>query len=368
MRTAGGHVPPAVSRRRLLAAGWLLALLAVAGCGGTTSTTAVASSSVAPTAAVSSSTAPSPTTSFEPTEREPALDVQGHRGARGLQPENTLPAFETALDLGVATLELDLHFTADGEVVVWHDPTVSPEKCELDATRGLTGPDPATATEEDLAIAGFAREELRAYRCASNPDRNRFPDQLAAGTPLAGDNYEIVTLGELFDFVAAYVDSALKSEEQRLAAAEVAFNIETKRRPDQPATIDDGFDGTAPGPFELAILEIVADKGLSARVIIQSFDHRSLRAIRSVDQSIRLAALSRRNEPFEEDFATFANIWSPDYRSLSAGSLEAAHDAGLLVIPWTVNETTDMNRLIDLGVDGLITDRPDLLVEELAAR
>jgi len=362
MQAAGGYSPPAALRRSLLA--WSLALVVIAA--------ACGDGDPAPKQPPATTTPTTPTTTLQASTSAPAtnppdkpFDLQGHRGARGLQPENTLPGFETALDLGVTTLELDLHFTADGRVVVWHDPIVHPDKCQLNPA--ATGADPATADETQLAIAALSRDQLANYDCNLNPDPGRFGDQTATGTDLAGQDYRIPTLDELFDFVAAYAQADGKTAEQRSGGAAVQFNIETKRVPDHPETINDGFDGVAPGPFELEILEIIAQKDISDRVVIQSFDHRSLRAIRSVDDSIRLAALTSRSEPFQEDFATFANIWSPDYRSLSAGSLETAQDAGLLVIPWTVNDPSDMNRLIDLGVDGLITDRPDLLVEVLAA-
>ncbi len=342
MRAAGGGTPPAARSRLVGLAIIGLAMIGVLGaCGGTGSTPV----------------------ETEPPEPAPAdLDVQGHRGARGLQPENTLPSFEVALDAGVDTLELDLHLTADGMVVVWHDPIIDAAKCSLDPAAGVAAPDPEIADGVDLAIAGLDRAQLEAYRCDRNPDPGRFPEQSAGGTALAGDDYRIVTLSELFEFVATYAASELKTPEQRSTASEVGFNVETKRVPDVPATIGDGFDGVTPGPFELAILEAVEAAGLADRVTVQSFDHRSLEAIRSVDASIRLAALTRRNEPFSSDLAEFAQIWSPDHRALTAGSLRDAHSAGLLVIPWTVNEPRDMNRLIDLGVDGLITDRPDLLV------
>lgn len=339
MQAAGGQSPPAALLRLL--AGLATLLLITASCSdGSTATTSLPS-----------------TTTADSSAPDAPLDVQGHRGARGLQPENTLPAFEVALDIGVTTLELDLHFTADGQVVVWHDAIVPTDKCELEPT-----------AETEVAIADLTREELRAFSCDKNPDPGRFPDQAADPTPLAGNNYTIVTLAELFEFVAAYAESDQKTDEQRAAAGNVLFNIETKRVPDQPETINDGFDGTNAGPFETTILEMIAAAGVGDRVTIQSFDHRSLRAIRLVDESIQLAALTRRNEPFQSDFATFAQIWSPDYRSLSGSSLNDAQAAGMLVIPWTVNETKDMNRLIDLGVDGLITDRPDLLVQEIAGR
>ena len=212
----------------------------------------------------------------------------------------------------------------------------------------------------------MSRGELEQFRCAKNPDPGRFPDQTATPTTIAGDNYSIVTLGELFEFVTAYSQSELKTADQRANAEVVRFNIETKRLPERPETINDGFDGETPGPFELAILETIAITGLQDRVTIQSFDHRSLRAIRTVDDSTQLAALTRRNEPFDSDFADFAQIWSPDFRSVSAASLNDAQANGMLVIPWTVIDTSDMNQLIDLGVDGLITDRPDLLLQEIA--
>lgn len=297
------------------------------------------------------------------------LDVQGHRGARGLKPENTLPAFETALDLGVSTLELDLHFTADGEVVVWHDAAIDGEKCGLapDAPSDVPDPDDVLVPEQDLFIAGLTRAQLAGYECNRNPSASSYPDQTKGATPLAGADYKIVTLGELFDFVAAYAESTEKTDEQRAAAARVMFNVETKRKPDQPETIGDGFDGIRAGPFELAILADVADRALGSRVIVQSFDHRSLWAVHAENPDLTLAALSSRDPIDLEDVAARgASIWSPNRQVLDRDSLERAHDAGLEVIPWTVNDPAEMADLIALGVDGLITDRPDLLLDLVA--
>ncbi len=356
---AGGTTPPAGSpfgTLRLMALG--LAFVAACGSNGAVDTTTAATSSTAIAPIAPLTAAPDTVTD---------LEVQGHRGARGLQPENTLPAFETALDLGVDTLELDLHFTSDGQLVVWHDPIVPPDKCRLDPDQSIAGPDLNEADDASILIAGFTRDELRAYSCDKNPDQNRLPDQQATATGLAGDSYQIVTLGELFDFVARYAEAEGKTPEQRAGAAAVMFNVETKRVEGSPETINDGFDGVNPGPFELTLLQLIADRGLEDRVVVQSFDHRSLRAIRSVDSSIRLAALTSRNVPFSADFAAFADIWSPDYRAVSSTSLAAAHQAGLEVIPWTVNDLADMSRLIELGVDGLITDRPDTLLALIGA-
>ena len=296
----------------------------------------------------------------------PGFDVQGHRGARGLQPENTLPAFETALDLGVSTLELDLHLTTDGEVVIWHDEVIPREKCGLSTMAASPlPPDP-----DDRAVSADARylsrltfADLQRYRCDRNPDPGRFPDQRAAPTTLAGDNYQIVRLADLFTFVERYANSDAKGAAQRANAAAVNFNIETKRKPDDPAAIGDDFDGVNPGRFEQAIARIVGAAGLTDRVIVQSFDHRSLWAMRALLPDVRLAALTTGSAALPDFVDRGAAIWSPNYTTLTAAQLDEAHALGLAVIPWTVNDAADMQRLIALGVDGLITDRPDRLLE-----
>ncbi len=294
-----------------------------------------------------------------------AFDVQGHRGARGLKPENTLPSFETALDLGVSTLEMDLHFTADQEVVIWHDPAIDGSKCGLDpaARVDVRDPDSPVKWGSELMITNLTLAQVKAFRCDRNPEPDRFPEQENGPTALAGSDFRIMTLAELFDFVARYAVAEEKSAGQQENARRVRFNMETKRLPDSPQNIDDGFDGVNPGPFELEILHTVEEYGLHDRVTIQSFDHRSLWAIRKVDETIKLSVLTRGGvtEPavYVEAGAT---AWSPRYNFASASLIEKAHEAGLLVIPWTVNDAADMRSLIALGVDGIISDRPDILL------
>ncbi len=288
------------------------------------------------------------------------FDAQGHRGARGLLPENTLPAFEAALDLGVTTLELDLHFTQDGQVVIWHDPIIDKAKCFLPA--GSNAPDPKNPLRRIL-ISQQPLAAVQAYQCDKNPDSERFPDQAAEALLLAGADFQIVTLGELFEFVQAYAASSEKSAEQRSNASTINFNIETKRNPDHPEYIGDDFTGGSAGAFELAILDIVRDYALSERVVIQSFDHRSLRVIREIDPDIRLAALTTQDEAKIKVYNGYKfDIWSPNYNDVTQARIAEAHELGLLVIPWTVNDSADMTRLIEWGVDGLISDRPDLLL------
>ncbi|MEE9417245.1 MAG: glycerophosphodiester phosphodiesterase family protein [Acidimicrobiales bacterium] len=285
------------------------------------------------------------------------IHVEGHRGARGLKPENTLQAFETALDIGVSTLELDLHLSSDGQVVVWHDDVLGPDKC-----RFADHVDPALEYPDGgVAIASITADQLSDYYCDINPDPQRFPKQVNTATALAEDQYQPVTLAAVFSFVERYVGSSEKTDEQRGLAAVVEFNIETKREVDNPESIGDDFNGTDPGQFELEVLDNIESAGLADRVVIQSFDHRSLLAIRSVDPDIRLAALTAFETPQLPDYAAFgAAIWSPNFNVLTEELLEEAHALGLLVIPWTINEASDMVRILDLGSDGFITDRPDI--------
>lgn len=293
------------------------------------------------------------------------FDVEGHRGARGLRPENTLPAFEAALDLGVTTLELDLHYTADGAVVIWHDDDIPAEKCRLDpgAAEPLPpDPDLATTSESALMISQLTLEQVQKYICDRNPDQAKFPDQSNAPGALAGSRYEIVSLAELFDFVEAYRADDNKTLAQRENAQRVQFNIETKRKPDNPDAINDGFDGSNAGPFEIAILKLVESRGLSERVILQSFDHRSLQAVRKLNPALRLSALTIGRTDLAAYAEFGAAIWSPRASDLTPALVERAHAAGMLVVPWTVNDPQDMRRFIEMGVDGLISDRPDVLL------
>lgn len=295
------------------------------------------------------------------------FDVQGHRGARGLRPENTLPAFEAALDLGVTTLELDLHYTADRQIVVWHDPVVEPDKCGLAEGAPAAIPDPDDpATQPDRAIAALTAEQLGWFECDRNPDEGAFPDQRAEPAELAGYDYRVVTLAELLEFVRSYAESELKTASQRENAERVGFNVETKRRPDDPSTIGDGFDGGNAGPFELALLDLADRFELNDRVTVQSFDPRSLRAVHAIDPNIRLASLTFSTSTDLADLVSDgATVWSPRASTLTAQRIADAHSIGLEVIPWTVNDPAEMDELISWGVDGIITDRPDLLLEQI---
>ena len=296
-----------------------------------------------------------------------AFDLQGHRGARGLAPENTLAAFGTALAVGVSTLELDLAMTRDDVLVVSHNRRLNP-----DHTRG---PDGKFLETEGPAIRSLTLAELQRYDVGRLKPGTAyaadFPEQRAI------DGTRIPVLTELFDLVRG------------AGADHVRFNIETKVTPTSGAETPD------PETFAAALAKAVREAGLTARVSIQSFDWRTLAAMRSIAPQIERVCLTvealnfdsvRRGEPGPspwlagldvDDFggsvprlvaAAGCAVWSPLYRNARPDDVAAAKALGLKVIPWTVNERADMERLIALGVDGIITDYPNRLRAVMAER
>ncbi|MCP4965485.1 MAG: hypothetical protein GY926_09640 [bacterium] len=297
-----------------------------------------------------------PTTPAPDSVETPDWDVQGHRGARGVRPENTLPSFESALDVGVSTLELDLHLSADGVLVIWHDPRIEAAKCRD------TDPALPSVTLEPL-VNSLTAAQLATYVCDQNPDPGKYPDQTADAGTVTGESYGIATLEQLFEMVSEYAESDSVPEERRANAASVLFNVELKRDPSNPGNIGDSFDGSNPAAFEKAVADLVAEWNYEDRVIVQSFDHRSLWALRTVAPSIQLAALTSRDIPDLDELAdSGATIWSPKHTLLNAGLVAEAATAGLAVIPWTVNDEGDVCSALAMGTDGVITDRPDLVL------
>lgn len=283
-----------------------------------------------------------------------AFDLQGHRGARGLMPENTLAGFEHALRLGVTTLELDVAVTADGVPVVSHDPALNPALTRDANGHRLQGPGPLIRS---LSLAQLQTYDVGRIDSGSNYGR-AFPAQQAR------DGETIPTLASVFALT------------RRLGADTVRFNIETKIFPDRP---DDTPDVTR---FVDAVLAVVREAGMVRRVTIQSFDWRSLRLVQQREPAIATAYLTiaspRLNNVRDDawtggmkwrDHASTAHmvqasggaIWSPNANEIDAPAVRAAQQLGLRVIPWTVNEPSDMERLIGWGVDGIITDYPDRL-------
>ena len=258
-----------------------------------------------------------------------SLDLQGHRGARGHAPENTLPGFERALAMGVTTLELDVGITRDAVVAIHHDRRLNPDIARGPDGRWIAAPGPLL---KDLTFAQLQRYDVGRIRPGSEYAQ-RFPHQ----TPM--DGARIPRLSDLFDL-------AKKTA--------VRFNIETKLSADAPE------ETLAPEPFARALVAEIRKAGLEERASIQSFDWRTLKVVEREAPRISTVYLtdSRNSDP-EKVHAAGGRIWSPDFQALDAASAAAARRLGLRIIPWTVNEPSDIRRVLALGVDGLISDYPD---------
>ena len=265
-----------------------------------------------------------------------AIDLQGHRGARGLAPENTLPGFERAVALGVTTLELDVGVTRDGVVVIHHDRTLNPDLARGPDGQWVRAPAPAI---HSLSFAELERYDVGRIRPGSEYF-SRFKDQ----KPI--DGTRIPRLSDLF----------------RIAGG-VRFNIETKISPDAP------HETLAPEPFARALIAEVRKAGVEKRTTIQSFDWRTLKVVEREAPEIATAYLTSRRHPYPEKVhEAGGKIWSPDFTSLSKESLAKAKSLGLRIIPWTVNEPGDIARVLELGVDGIISDYPDRVLQALKRR
>lgn len=269
-----------------------------------------------------------------------AFDAQGHRGARGLLPENSIDGFLLALDLGMTTLEMDVVVSADGIVVVSHDPTMSADICSHPDGR------PVTSKEaRDLILFRMTLGEIQSFDCGrrGHPD---FPEQQAR--PVVKP-----ALSEVFTAAEAHA---------REAGRDLPFyNIETKS-----SASGDGVYHPGPAEFADALMTTARDAGIEERVTIQSFDERTLVHARNDDWEGATSLLVGRRKRggftrHVERLGFTPDIYSPDHRRVDDRLLEEAHSAGVRVVPWTVNEVERMIELIELGVDGLITDYPDRL-------
>ena len=287
-----------------------------------------------------------------------AFDIEAHRGGRALFPENTLRSFANALSMGVDTLELDIGVTQDGAIVVSHERGLNP-----DLARTADG---IYVAPPGIPFVQLRLEQVRKYDVGQirpgSPYAAQFPDQQAVpGTP-------IPTLGEVFNLV------------RRSGDRHVRLNIETKIDPHHPEQSPD------PERFVDLLLGLIEAEKFSDRVMVQSFDWRTLQLVQKRAPSIPTVYLTLQKgseptvfadrasdwtagfNPAEHDKslprtikAAGGAIWSPYFGDVDAELIAESHRLGLLVVVWTVNKPSDMAWLIDIGVDGIISDRPDLL-------
>ncbi|HJS37834.1 MAG TPA: glycerophosphodiester phosphodiesterase [Burkholderiales bacterium] len=273
-----------------------------------------------------------------------AFDLQGHRGARGLAPENTLPGFAAALAVGVDTLELDVGVTRDGVVVVHHDRRLNPDIARGPDGRWIEAPAPLL---RELRFEELQRYDVGRLRPGS-AYANLYPEQQPA------DGARVPRLADVFALA------------RKAGNTHVRFNIETKISPAAPE------ETLAPAPFARAVVAQIRAAGLAARASVQSFDWRTLREVERIAPEIATVYLTgrRRGDASQAKAVQAAGgrTWSPNYEELDSATLIEARKLELKVVPWTVNEPGYIERFLDLGVDGLITDYPERVRAELARR
>lgn len=255
--------------------------------------------------------------------------VHGHRGARARRPENTIPAFEYAIAEGVDALEMDMAVTKDNVIVISHDPILEPPVC--------SGPS-AKAVIHQLTLA-----EVRQWDCGAVRNPRFETQQTIPGT-------RIPTLDDVF---------------QLASRGAFDYNIETKSFPDHPEYTP------SPEVFSRMVLDTIRHYHLEKRIILQSFDFRTLIAMRKLEPEIRLSALIENDA---RDFtavsaaAAHAEIVSPDFHLVTTEKVAAAHRAGLQVVPWTANTPADWDMLIAAKVDAIISDDPGELIAYLRSK
>jgi len=266
----------------------------------------------------------------------PKFDVQGHRGCRGLKPENTIPAFITALDSGVTTVEMDLAITSDGQVIISHEPWIAAAIC-LDPS----GKEIKAKDEMKYNIFQMSYEQVKQYDCGSKKNE-RFPEQekMKIEKPLLKD---------------AIV--AIENHIKNFSRYEVDYNIEIKSMPEG----DNKFH-PKPDEFSDRVYNLIDQYLPWERIVIQSFDFRVLKYWHEKYPEVRLAALVDNLKTIDENIKSLGfrpSIYSPDYQLLSKTEIKYIHELGMRCIPWTVNDKKEMQELKSWGVDGFITDYPN---------
>lgn len=299
-----------------------------------------------------------------------AIDLQGHRGTRGLAPENTLVAFSAALAIGVTTLETDLALTRDGVLVLSHEPHLYAA-----LTRGADG---RWLAEDGAPIFSLSANDLAQYDIGRLNPAHKYAAQWTEQKAFDGER--IPTLQQLFD---------LARDARSPGGKPVRFNIETKITPTSGDTTPD------PERYARAVVDAVRAAKMSERVTVQSFDWRTLREVKKLAPELVTACLTIESQNMNTvmpdatgaslwhaglkaaDYggslprtaqAAGCSIWTPFWRNVTPENIAEAHALKLKVIPWTVNDAAEIERLAMLGVDGIITDYPDRGRQALAAR
>lgn len=278
---------------------------------------------------------------------QPDFDRQGHRGCRGLMPENTVPAFLKALDLGVTTLEMDIVFTQDGVALVSHEPFFNHEITTLPNGQLID-----SASERNFNIYLMTYQATQNFDVGLKP-HPRFPEQekIAVHKP---------SLMTVFEAVQEYMKRSRRPFPR--------FNIETKT---QPGT--DHVFHPEPSVFVDSLMRVIQQAQLETYCTIQSFDIRTLQYLHRKYPNQKTALLIEEDDPRSlaaqlSELGFTPAVYSPHFSLLNPSRIRELHEQQIQVIPWTVNEPKDMRRMLDWNVDGLITDYPNRLNEVMAER
>ncbi|MFM9987204.1 glycerophosphodiester phosphodiesterase family protein [Flavobacterium sp.] len=273
------------------------------------------------------------------------FDIQGHRGCRGLLPENSIEAMKNAVDLGVTTLELDVVISTDNQVLLSHEPFLSHEIC-LDTN----GNEIYENNEKSYNLYKMNYNEIRKCDCGSKI-HPRFLNQKKLKTfkPL---------LYEMIDSVENYIKKKYPNKT-------IFYNIETKS-----AIEGDTIFHPRPKEFVDLLLKVLENKKILDRVFIQSFDVRTLQYLHQIQGNVKTVLLVENNFSIKENLRLLGfnpNIYSPDFNLLTKKDIAFLHHKKIKIIPWTVNEISDMKKLILMHVDGLISDYPNRYFEMLSS-
>jgi len=268
------------------------------------------------------------------------FDIQGHRGCRGLMPENTIPAFIKAVELGVNTIELDVVISKDHKVVVSHEPWISSEICK--DTIGNIIPD---SIGNSLNIYQINYADIHQYDCGSLPNA-KFPEQK-----------KILTAKPTLEAAIGTVEIISKEN----GYPPVQYNIEIKCD-----VRGDDIYHPKPEEFVDLVYNVLVSQGVKGRTIIQSFDPRPLNYLNDKDPDVKIAYLTSNQLGYQHNLSRLdfiPDIFSPNHIFVTESMINFFHKKSIKVIPWTVNEVDRMQELIDLSVDGIITDFPDRLIQ-----
>lgn len=269
----------------------------------------------------------------------PVFDIEGHRGARGLMPENTIPAMYKAIDLGVTTLEMDAHITSDNQVILSHDDHINPAFSLTSEGKELTKEEAGKHSFYQMDFATVSKFDV------GSKFYDKFPQQKKV-------KVHIPLLAQLIDSVQTYLSTTGKPQ--------VFYNIETKSKPE-----GDNLYNPEPETFVKLLMDLIDNKKITPWVIIQSFDIRTLKVLHEKYPHVRSSYLVE-SDSYESNLQKLGftpSIYSPDAKLITSDLVKQVHAKGVKIIPWTVNTKEEILQLKSLGVDGIISDYPDLFIK-----